>query len=166
MRRRSLIAIGAAALTLLGASLVMAQGTDKSYFGTWRLNVAKSKYEPGPGPKEQTRITKDRGAEGIRITTKGVGPQGNATTTYTYKLDGMDVPITNSAAPPNTKPGTIAIKGVDAFTVTFTNKNGEGKVTGTGTRTLSKDGKTMTITTKGTNPQGQPISSNQVWEKQ
>jgi hypothetical protein len=162
MGRLSRISIGAAALALLGVSLALAQATDKSYFGTWRLNVAKSKFDPGPGPKEQTRIHEDRGAEGIRITTKGVG----GTTTYTYKLDGMDVPVVNSAAPPNTKPGTIAIKGVDAFTVTFTQKNGEGKVTGTGTRTMSKDGKTMTITTKGTNPQGQPTSSNQVWEKQ
>jgi hypothetical protein len=72
MGRRSLIGIGAAALTLLGASLAVAQGTDKSYFGTWKLNVAKSKFEPGPGPKEQIRIHEDRGAEGIRITTKTV----------------------------------------------------------------------------------------------
>src|SRR5262245_49194320 len=112
MGRPSRITIGTATLSLLVVvSVAMAQGTDKAYFGTWKLNVAKSKFEPGPGPKEQTRIHEDRGAEGVRITTKGVGSQGQTgTTTYTYKPDGMDVPLTNSAAPPNTKPGTIAIK--------------------------------------------------------
>jgi hypothetical protein len=152
-------------------SVVAAQSTDKSYFGTWKLNVAKSKFDPGPGPKEQTRIHEDAGGGAIRITTKGVGAQGNPTaTTYTYKLDGKDYPVTNTGKPPAGAPApsgqaTISFKAVDAFAVTFTQK-ADGKVIGTGSRTVSKDGKTMTITTKGTNQQGQPTSSTQVWEKQ
>ena len=152
-------------------SVAAAQTTDKSYFGTWTLNVAKSKFEPGPGPREQTRIHEDAGNGAIRITTKGVGAQGNPTsTTYTYKLDGKDYPVTNTGkppagAPPPAGPTTIAFKAVDAYTVTFTQKTSDGKMVGTGTRTVSKDGKTMTIATKGTNQQGQPTSSTQMWEK-
>jgi hypothetical protein len=171
MQRLSRMIALALPLTALVA-VGVAQTTDKSYFGTWKLNVAKSKYEPGPGPKEQTRIHEDAGNGEIRITTQGVGPQGNPTsTTYTYRLDGKDYPVTNTGKPPAgapapAGPNTIAFKAVDAYTVTFTQKTSDGKVVGTGSRTVSKDGKTMTITTKGTNQQGQPTSTSQVWEKQ
>ena len=170
MQRMSRTVVLALSLTAL-VSVAAAQTTDKSYFGTWKLNVAKSKFEPGPGPKEQTRIHEDAGNGAIRITTKGVGAQGNPTsTTYTYMLDGKDYPVTNTSKPPAGAPApagqaTISFKAVDAFAVTFTQKT-DGKVVGTGSRTVSKDGKTMTITTKGTNQQGQPTSTSQVWEKQ
>ena len=58
----------------------------------------------------------------------------------------------------------MALTGVDALTATFTNKQ-DGKVTTTGLRTVSKDGRTMTITTNGTNAQGQPMHNVAVWEK-
>ena len=35
----------------------------------------------------------------------------------------------------------------------------------TGTRSISKDGKVLTITTKGTNARGQTINSVEVYEK-
>jgi len=171
MPRPSATTVLALTLTALVA-VEAAQTTDKSYFGTWKLNVAKSKFDPGPGPKEQIRIHEDAGNGAIKITTKGVGAQGNPTsTTYTYKLDGKDYPVTNTGAPPAGAPApagppTISFKAIDAFSVTFTQKSPDGKVVGTGSRTVSKDGKTMTITTKGTNQQGQPTSSSQVWEKQ
>ena len=38
------------ALSLVGSGLLLAQ-TDSS-IGTWKLNVAKSKYSPGPADEE------------------------------------------------------------------------------------------------------------------
>ena len=40
------------------AGTMLAQPTDPQV-GTWKLNLAKSKYEPGPSPQE--RYHKDRG---------------------------------------------------------------------------------------------------------
>jgi hypothetical protein len=60
---------------------------------------------------------------------------------------------------------TIVLNAVDPYTVTFTQKL-DGKVTSNGTRTVSKDGKTMTIATKGTNAQGQATSTNAFYDKQ
>jgi hypothetical protein len=136
---------------------------DKSYAGTWKANMAKSKYEPGPGPKESTRIHEDRGGGFWLITTDTVGPQGQkGHGAYVYKPDGKQYPVAGLNQP---GAATISLVYVDPYTVTFT-QYADGKAIGTGKRTVSKDGKTMTIETKGTNPQGQPVSSNVVWEKQ
>jgi hypothetical protein len=48
--------------------------------------------------------------------------------------------------------------------VEFTQKKA-GKVVITGTRTISPDGKVMTITSKGTNALGQTIDNVEVFEK-
>ena len=147
----------------LAAPVGTAQSTDPAYIGKWKLNVAKSKYEPGPPPKSGMRTHEDRGGGLVIIWTEGVNAQGQPTHgAYAYKLDGKDYP---QAQPGNASLGTIALKATDANTVTFTTKQ-DGKAVGTGTRTLSKDGKTMTIATKGTNAQGQATSTTQIWEKQ
>lgn len=52
MKRLSLAVCGALAALLLVA---YAQAAD-NFLGTWTLNVAKSKYDPGPPPKSQTTI--------------------------------------------------------------------------------------------------------------
>ena len=84
----------AVVLTALATTNLLAQDTDKSVFGTWKLNVAKSKFEPGPGPKELVRIHEDAGGGQIRITTKTVGTDGTAgSPVYTYRADGKDNPI-------------------------------------------------------------------------
>jgi hypothetical protein len=153
----------AVVLTVLATTNLLAQDTDKAYFGTWKLNVAKSKFEPGPGPKELVRIHEDAGAGQIRITTKAVNQDGTAgSTVYTYRGDGKDNLITGGRG----TPVMIAITAVDAYSVTYAQKLPDGRVVATGRRTLAKDGKNMTITATGTNPQGEKTSSTQVFEKQ
>ena len=61
-------------------------------------------------------------------------------------------------------PSTLSLKRIDPSTTEFTQKKG-GKVVITGTRTTSKDGKMMTITTKGTNAKGQTVNDVEVFEK-
>ena len=153
----------ALAMVLANAPSLLAQDTAKEYFGTWRLNLSKSKFDPGPGPKELTRIHEDAGGGQVRVTTKAVNQQGTpGSTTYTYRGDGNDNPIKGGQG----GPAIIAITAVDPYTVTFTQKLADGKVVSTGRRVLAKDGKTMTITATGTNAQGQKTSSTQVFEKQ
>ena len=59
---------------------------------------------------------------------------------------------------------TLSLKRIDAFTTEFTEKRA-GKVVTSGTRSISRDGKVMTISTKGTNAKGQAINDVQVFEK-
>lgn len=136
---------------------------DKSYMGTWKANIAKSTYQPGPPPKETTRVHEDRGNGFVLITTDTVNAQGQKTHgAYVYKPDGKQYP---TAGLNQTTVQTIALVAVDPYTVTFT-QYVDGKAVSTGKRTVNKDGKTMIIETKGTNAQGQPTSTSVLWEKQ
>lgn len=158
----------AAGVLIVGvaAASAIAQGgvsIDMSYGGTWQANISKSKYEPGPGPKESTRRHESRGNGFWLIETDGVNAQGqNTHGAYVYKPDGKQYPV---AGRNQTSVNTIALTIVDPYTVNFT-QYADGKQVSTGKRTVAKDGKSMVIETKGTTPQGQPASSYVVWEKQ
>ena len=135
-----------------------AQGADP-VIGTWVLNVAKSKFSPGPAPKSESRTYVAVGQE-IKATSKGVDADGKPTTgEWTVVYDEKDRPMTG-----NSDADMLSLKRIDAFTTEFTQKKA-GKVVSSGTRAISKDGKVMTITTKGTNAKGQPINDVQVFEK-
>ena len=65
----------------------------------------------------------------------------------------------------NPRSDMVTITMVGASTMDFTSKKG-GKVTGTTRLTVSKDGKTMTRWTGGTNNAGLPQSNFEVFDKQ
>lgn len=128
--------------------------------GTWRLNVAKSKYTPGPAPKRVT-LTIEGLPEGRKVTSDGIGANGNPThTEYTANFDGKDSPIKGD---PDLE--TVALTRVDAYSYERIGKKA-GKVVQTLNIIVSKDGKTLTSTGKGTNAQGQAYNNVQVFEKQ
>jgi hypothetical protein len=146
-----------AVLTLVPSAVVSAQ--NDPHAGTWVLNVAKSKYTPGPPPRQQTSVFSVSG-QTVKVITKGVGPLGMPTTTeYTATFDGKDHAVSG-----NPDWDTVALKRIDSHTIEFTRKRG-GKVVQTATSVVSKDGKTRTITTAGTNAQGQKISTVGVYER-
>ena len=61
--------------------------------GTWKLNVEKSKYDPGPRPKNSTLIYEAAG-QGVKVRASGVGAQGQPTgVEYTASYDGQDYPV-------------------------------------------------------------------------
>lgn len=128
--------------------------------GMWKLDVAKSKYSPGPPPRSLT-LKFDPAGDGVKLTSDGVGAEGQGThTEYTAKYDGKDYPLTGSALA-----DTVSLKRLDANTAERTDKKG-GKVVQTLTRKVSSDGKTMMVTVKGTNPAGQPVNNALVFVKQ
>lgn len=127
--------------------------------GTWELNVAKSAFSPGPAPKSETRIYQVSGSD-LKVTSKGIDGAGKPTSIQaSYSLDGREHPIMGS---PDVD--AQSIRRVDAFSVEGTLKK-SGKVVQTARRTITKDGKTMTITFKGQNAQGQTIDNVMVFEK-
>lgn len=127
--------------------------------GTWELNVARSKYSPGPPPRSQTRTYEVTGQQ-VRSVQKGIDAEGKPTLVqFTANYDGKDYPYSGSP-----DYDTVALTRVDNSTASFTQKRG-GNVALTGTRVISQDGKTMTISGKGTNAKGQPTDIMLVFEK-
>ena len=131
------------------------------FVGTWRLNVSKSKYNPGPAPKSITSIYEAAG-KGYKVSVKNE-PASGAVRQYSYttNLDGKDALVTGT----NPNADTIAVKRIDTHTIETVNKKG-GKVTTTQRNVVSADGKTRTVTTTGTDGQGQKLNDIGVFEKQ
>jgi hypothetical protein len=127
--------------------------------GTWQLNLAKSKFSPGPAPKTDTR-TYTESADGITMTWKSVAANGKEINAKsTFKTDGKDYPITGT---PNFD--TLTLKRVDSSTVHSIQKRG-GKVVGETTRTISKDGKELTLASKGTGADGVAFDNVMVYDR-
>jgi hypothetical protein len=59
----------------------------------------------------------------------------------------------------------MALNRIDPNTVELTTKK-DGKVVSKGKRVVSKDGKVMTISSKGTNAKGEPTNNVAVYDKQ
>jgi len=153
----------AAAVVLLAVGVASPVLAQDAHVGTWKLNLAKSKFEPpstAPAPQSVTRKYEMFG-DGLKATFETVGADGKQTTaTYRAHFDGKDYPFIGN---PNFD--AIALKRIDASTFESTQKKA-GKVVTTGRNVVSQDGKTMTFTSQGTNAQGQPTSTVQVFEKQ
>jgi hypothetical protein len=139
-------------------AVVAAQGAGPR-IGTWHQNVAKSKYSPGPAPKSQV-LKIEAAGEGEKVTSESVSTTGAKTVTvYTASYDAKPYPITGSETS-----DTVILKRLDPNTSERTDSKG-GKVVMTYVRAVSKDGKTMTVTVKGTNAHGQAVHNVIVFEK-
>lgn len=159
--KRMFVFVTVIALSLVASGLLMAQ--TNSALGTWKLNVAKSKWVNVKPPKSETRTIVAQG-NGANYTFEGVAGDGSKIAwSFMTNYDGKDSPISGLGAPNGGD--TEALKRVDANTTTATTKKG-GKVVQTTTAVVSTDGKVTTLTSKGTNAQGQPTSSTTVFDKQ
>src|SRR5262245_5460486 len=134
------------ALVVTGA---LTYGAENPQVGTWNLNVAKSKYNPGPAPKSNTTRIEAWGDDGIKLTSDGVTADGQAThVEFQAKYDGKDYPIKGLPTA-----DTITLKRINPNTVEGITKKG-GKEIGKARSVISKDGKTRTFTTEGIDAQG------------
>jgi hypothetical protein len=148
---------------VLGAGVVSlsAQGNDPRV-GTWKLNVAKSKYSPGPAPQSLT-VKVEPVAQGEKVTAEFVNADGTRSTVQYVEanFDGKDYPLTGSQFGAD----TVSLKRIDRWTTERTDKKGS-TVIQTLRRVVSKDGKTMTVTTKGTDAKGQAMNNVALFERQ
>jgi hypothetical protein len=140
-------------------SSTLAQAKDP-IIGKWNLNVAKSKFSPGPAPKGATIVFTASGTDGVKAVFDGVAATGDKVHwEYTATHDGKDYPMTG-----NPNGDAISLKRINANTVETTYKMG-GKATVTNVRTVSADGKTLTVTSKGTDAKGQKVDDLFIFEK-
>ena len=133
--------------------------TPDPLIGTWKMDVAKSKFNPGPAARSSTAVFAATGT-GLKVTVEGVTATGEKSSwEYTAQYDGKDAKVTG-----NPDADTIVMKRVSS-TVTETVYKKGGKATLTNTRTVSADGKTLTVTQTGTNAQGQKVNNVLVYTK-
>lgn len=135
-------------------------GQTPSLAGTWTLNPAKSKYTPGPMPRSES-VTYESTGQSVKYTVTATEADGSPTRhTGSLVYDGKDYPTAGSP-----DYDAVATRQIDAYTGETTRKK-NGKVVQTAVRVLSKDGKTLTLTTKGTNARGASIDNVAVYERQ
>lgn len=145
-------------LALLGltGSLLAADAS----LGTWKMNMSKSKFSPGPAPKSVTATYSEDGGW-IVVKTEGMDSDGKAISrTGRYKRDGNDYPYEG----PNGK-GMINLKQTDDRHIMAVTKLEAGG-TITSRTVISKDGKTRTQTSTGTNSKGEKVDTVTVFERQ
>jgi hypothetical protein len=150
-----ILAIALLSMLFFGTTAFAADAVD----GTWKLNVAKSKFT-GTAPKSATRVY-TASADGTTLDQKTVGADGKEMAMHvTIKYDGKDHPITG-----NPDADSSIGKAIDAHTSDFTLKKG-GKEVGTVHRVVSADGKTLTVNNKGTHADGKTYEDTLVFDKQ
>lgn len=147
-------------LTLLIFGLAATLCAADPFAGTWKLNLAKSKYKAGPAPKEVTVTISESGTE---MTIKVMGTAADASSfNYSYTLP--------SAGGTGKITGTPAYDGVSSKRVTPTerevNFSKGGKTVYSTHSKLSADGNSMSLSAKGVNAQGKPVEADAVYEKQ
>jgi hypothetical protein len=146
-------------ILFLAAGRMAGQATDP-FVGTWKLNVAKSTFTPGPAPKSET-IRVEPAGEGHKVTGETVLADGKTgRIEYVAANDGKDYPVQGS---PTTD--AVSARRIDTRTTELEYKKG-GKTVRTLRARVSPDGKTMTLSVKGMNAQGEAVTHNVVYQKQ
>ena len=161
MRQMSLFtAVIAVGLVVVLAGTTFAQPGSSS-LGTWKLNLAKSKYAAGTAPKSSILKIEVAGA-GVKATVDAVTADGTVQHWgFTGTYDGTDSAISGNSPYGDVVSGTR----VDANTTKNIYKKG-GAVTTTLTAVVSSDGKTMTFTGASKNAAGQTVNNVRVYDKQ
>ena len=114
------------AVLLSAAVLVwvfVATAQSDPFVGAWRLNVAKSKYSPGPTPKSITS-TYEAAGQGYKVSVTNESATGKTQYSYATNLDGKDSPVTGT----NANADTVTVRRIDPRTLEVVSKKG-GKVT-------------------------------------
>ena len=154
------------AMIVVSAGLWGQQGGQQDpQVGTWKLNVAKSKFNPGPPPQSQTVTTKPYGNDGVTLSLDGLNARGEKfTIAYSAKYDGKEYPRIEAGAGA-VSGQTVTLQRMDARTIERIAYLAGKKLT-TERWVISPDGKTRTVNQTGANPQGVQVNIVMVYEKQ
>lgn len=129
--------------------------------GVWKFNHAASTYESSPAPRESTRIWEKAGEGKVRFLHTTVSAQGRSgRTEFVAAYDGKPYPVTGSS-----RYDTVTLQLVNEHVVEQTFRL-RGEVTVRARRTISADGKRMTILATGNNPDGRAFRNVLVYDRQ
>jgi hypothetical protein len=158
--KRQRFAVVCLAWGFLFALSAAAYGQDPNV-GSWRVELAKSKYNPPNLAPKSVMVKSSAVGKGLNVVVDVVDNTGKPLHyEYTVTYDGQDVTVKGDPSR-----DTTAMKRIDDLTFEQTNKK-DGKVTTISRFVYAKDGKLRTQTTTGMNPQGQKVDNTVVWLKQ
>ncbi len=161
MQKRIAVVLVSLAALFAASSTARSQSADP-WMGTWKVNLARSTYSPGPMPTVAGTVKMEPVAGGFKTTIDATNVQGQPTHTETVgKFDGKDYPVTG-AQTPNT---TAAYKRVNGRTFVVMGEVG-GKPMVTTRVVVSADDKSLTATQTGKNDRGENVNNVIVAEKQ
>ena len=127
--------------------------------GTWRFLPAESTYESAPAPKESKRQWIPDG-DGVKFLHDGINAEGKPFhTEFRAAYDGKPVPFVGGTLYDAVALFSTGPRKVEQI---FTLK---GKVTVKAVRTISKDGKKMTIDSRGSRADGTKFKNILVYER-
>ena len=150
------IAVTALALSFIATAACFAANLQ---MGTWKLNEAKSKLQPGMGKNTTVVYTEQK--DNIKITVEGVDKDGKPRHgEWVGKFDGKAYKLKGNMAW-----DSAAYKVVNERTNDITTMK-NGKIMWTGRIEVSADGKSRTVTVHGTDGNGKQFSSKVVYDKQ
>jgi|CXWL01.1.fsa_nt_gi hypothetical protein len=146
---------------VVACPLVASAQAPQGLAGTWKVNIAKSTYNPGPAPRSQTSVWAVAPGGGWTSIVDGVDAAGRPTHTQQVTMfDGKPVELKGAPVPT-----MRAFSRVDDRTYQFVDRV-NGKVTTTTRVTIAADGKTRTNVATGTNAEGKPVNNTVVWDRQ
>jgi hypothetical protein len=129
--------------------------------GTWKLDVAQSTYKPGPAPKSTTIVVKPAG-KGVEVAIDAVNADGSPLKWgFTSLRDGKE----ESKITGNPLFDTVTASKESANAGTNLYKKG-GKLVMTTRVAIAADGKSMTVTSTGTDAKGQAVNNVAHYTKQ
>jgi hypothetical protein len=159
IQAKKLFTTGLVGFFVLAVFAAASAQTPEPIIGTWQLDTAKSSYKPGPAPKSATVVIEPAGT-GIKVAIDAVNADGSPMKWgFTTQRDGKPSAVTGN---PNYD-SIIATK--SSPTAGSNEYTKGGKPVATSKLAISADGKTMTVTTDGTDAKGQKMHNVAVYTK-
>jgi hypothetical protein len=141
----------------LAAQSALAKDPDH-LIGAWDLNVAKSRYRPGPAPSSETRTYLRQGQDVIGVIQRAFPDGRRERIEYTANYD-REYPVTGTEDYDH-----VVLKRIDRYTSEAVLSHA-GRVFGTARRVIAADGKSMTITFRRDSESGVSVLNVAHYEK-
>ena len=154
MRLRSILAavlVGAlAAPAVVSGQRLSTSKMPDHLVGVWQLNLAKSRYFPGPGPISETRTYVREGTDVVGIIQRTFKDGRRERIEYTANFD-REYPVMGTEEYDH-----VTLKRIDEYTSEAVLSHA-GRVYGVARRVIASDGKSMTITFRRENQSGPSV---------
>jgi hypothetical protein len=139
-------------------TLLAAAGPDP-ILGVWKLNLARSRFNPGPAPRSQTRTYVET-PKGIQVTIRSVGVNGRSSTIeFPERYDGRDYPVQGSEVA-----DALALVRINDYMAEAAMKHA-GNVVATAKRLITDEGKTLIISYQEPSSE-HPVNNQLVYDRQ
>jgi hypothetical protein len=153
--------IGIVTVMLFTLALAIAAMAADPFVGTWKLNVAKSKFNPPSSALKSDMVKIEAQDNGLKFTFDRMDAEGKAIhIEQAPKFDGKDYAVKGG-----TTVDTVSLRRINANTFEQVEKK-DGKEGARVLVVVSKNGRTSTVTSKEKNEKGQDVTSIILYDKQ